>query len=115
VCVAVALTACEAASDPERAEYIEIFNQPLTETGEPNRLDIVYVRIVHENVGSGWPHTRVIRPGESLRFSVLWPGDYSLRIRYEDEHESVVTEPEMPFYVYNADTRQVYVWYDDRP
>ena len=73
------------------------------------------MRIVNESVGSGWPHTREIRPGESLRFSVLWPGDYSLRIRYEDENESVVTEPEMPFYVYNADTRQVYVWYDDRP
>jgi len=107
----ILVVGCEAASSPETAEYIEIFNQPNTFAGEVNLHSITYVRIIYEDLGSWFPHTLEIKPGESHVFSVMWPGDYRLRIRYDDEHEEVVTDPEMPFYVRNANTTQVYVWY----
>ena len=42
---------------------------------------------------------------------MLWPGRYTLVIRFDDgEHERRV-DPEMPIYVHNADTTQVHVWH----
>jgi hypothetical protein len=106
-----AVAGCESQTNPERAEWLEIFNDAFTVDGEPNTHHITSVQIRRTDVGGLLPHDVDIAPGQSHVFSVLWPGEHEITVRYDDGNAPRRQDPEDPFWIHNASTREVRVWY----
>jgi hypothetical protein len=102
---------CESHTDPENAEWIEIFNEALTAGGQANTHHITWVQIGRVGVGNSLPHFVDILPGESKVFSILWPGEHQISVRYDDGNAPSVQDPPDPFWVHNASTTAIQLWY----
>ena len=95
---------CEGEIAPFLAERIEVINDGRTVTGASHSHHITSVQIT-----SGFAHTVDLAPGESRVFEVVFPGDYSVKVTYDDGTNEGGQQPADPVHVSQAE--KVRVWF----